>query len=396
MRNPVDHAQDRWYERHMWRYLWSAGLARLADEMVLFALVLLVADRTGSVLLTALTTAGYTLPAVVTGPVLGAWLDRTGRPLLALAGNQFLLAGTALCLVFVPPPGMPLLAVLAGLALPMTSGGFTGMLPRLGVDLPRVTAYDSVLFSATAIVGPALAGGIAFTWSPAVAMVAVCLLGVLGGLCTLRLVLGPAPVSSHPSLVLALRAGARHLVRTAPLRAATVASVLSFAGFGMLVVALPWLVESTGADRSLGGVVMAVLDVGCVISVLALRPHLPRWLPERVLFVTIAAFGVALVPWAFAETIGWLLAFALLAGLVQGPALTSLITARQRYSPPELLGQVSTTGASLKIGAFSLGALLTGLLPQGPGVVVLVVAACQLVAVAAGLVSGRATRAPVP
>lgn len=381
----------------MWRYLSSAGLARLADEMVLFALVLLVADRTESMLLTALTTAGYTLPAVVTGPVLGAWLDRTSRPLVALAGNQFVLAVAAFGLIFVPPLGMPLLALLAGLTLPMTSGGFTSMLPRLGVDLPRVTAYDSMLYSGTAIAGPALAGMIAFTWSPSVAMVVVCVLGVVGGVVTLGLVLEPAPASSHSSLASALRAGTRHLVRTAPLRAATVTSVVSFVGFGMLTVSLPWLIQSTGSDRNLAGVLMGVLDLGCLLSVMALRPYLVRWLPERILFVTIALYGVALVPWAFAGNIGWLFAFALLTGLVQGPTLTSLITARQRYSPPDLLGQVSTTGASLKIGAFSLGALLAGpLLPLGPDVVVLVVAACQFVAVAMGLMAGRATRTPVP
>ncbi|TWP54318.1 MFS transporter [Lentzea tibetensis] len=381
----------------MWRYLSSAGLARLADEMVLFALVLLVADRTESMLLTALTTAGYTLPALVTGPVLGAWLDRTERPLVALAGNQFVLSVAAFGLIFVPPFGMPLLALLAGLTLPMTSGGFTSMLPRLGVDLPRVTAYDSMLYSGTAIAGPALAGTIAFAWSPSLAMVVVCALGAIGGVCTLGLVLAPAPASSHASLASALRAGTRHLVCTAPLRAATVTSVVSFVGFGMLTVSLPWLIGSIGSDRNLAGVLMGVLDLGCLLSVLALRPYLVRWLPERILFVTIALYGVALVPWAFAGNIGWLFAFALLTGLVQGPTLTSLITARQRYSPPDLLGQVSTTGASLKIGAFSLGALLAGpLLPLGPDVVVLVVVACQFVAVAVGLIAGRATRTPVP
>lgn len=371
----------------MWRYLTSAGLARLADEMVVITLALLVWSRTGSELLTGVTTAAYAVPAVVTGPLLGAWLDRTRSPLVALAGNQFLLAVMAVGLIVVPAPAMPVLAFVAGLTLPMTSGGFTSMLPRLGVDLPRVTAYDSMLYSGTAIAGLALASIVAVVWSPAGAMALVSALALAGGLVTLRLVLAPAPPSPHSSLLPALRAGARTLVRTPPLRAATLTSVISFVGFGMLVVTLPVLLPLLRASSDLSGLVLAAFDLGAVLAVLAVRPYLSRWLPERVLFVTVALYGVSFVLWTLAGNLVVLIGLALLAGLVSGPTLAALITARQRYSPPELLGQVSTTGASLKIGAFALGSLLAGvLLSSGtPTTALLVIAALQFVAVGAGL-----------
>lgn len=373
----------------------SAGLARLADEMILIAVVLLVHDRTGSKVLTALTVAGYTLPSVVSGPLLGAWLDRTARPIVALAGNQFVLAAMALGMVFAPAWWVPVLAFVAGVTLPMTSGGFTSMLPRLGGDLARLTPVDSMLYSATAICGPAAVGLIAWWSSSTATMVVICVLAAVGGVCTLRLVLSPAPPPSHPSLVSALRAGARHLVTTPPLRAATVASVVSFVGFGMFVTSLPWVVGAVGADDNLAGVVLGVLDLGCLVSVLVLRKHLARWLPERILFVTIGLFGVSFLALAAAGSFPWLLGLALAAGLASGPTLTALITARQRYSPPGLLGQVSTTGASLKIGAFSLGAVCAGLL-SAPAAVLVVVAGIQFVAVAAGVVSGRVARTAAP
>jgi len=50
------------------------------------------------------------------------------------------------------------------------------------------------------------------------------------------------------------------------------------------------------------------------------------------------------------------------AGLAEAPTLTSIITARQPYTPVELLGQVSTTGASLEIDGFAIGAAVDGLL----------------------------------
>lgn len=371
----------------MWRYLTSAGLARLADEMVVITLALLAWSRTGDELLTGVTTAAYALPAVVTGPLLGAWLDRTRYPLVALAGNQFLLAVMAVGLIVVPAPAMPVLAFVAGLTLPMTSGGFTSMLPRLGVDLPQVTAYDSMLYNGTAITGLALASIVAVVWSPAGAMALVSALAVAGGLVTLRLMLAPAPPSPHSSLLPALRAGARTLARTAPLRAATLTSVISFVGFGMLVVTLPVLLPLLHASSDLSGLVLAAFDLGAVLAVLAVRPYLSRWLPERVLFVTVALYGVSFALWTLAGNLVVLIGLALLAGLVSGPTLAALITARQRYSPPELLGQVSTTGASLKIGAFALGSLLAGVLLSShtPTTALLVIAALQFVAVGAGL-----------
>ena len=49
-----------------------------------------------------------------------------------------------------------------------------------------------------------------------------------------------------------------------------------------------------------------------------------------------------------------------LGGLVDGPGLTATFGARQRWTPPELLGQIFTTAASLKVGAFAIGAALAG------------------------------------
>ncbi|GLZ33729.1 hypothetical protein Lesp02_59170 [Lentzea sp. NBRC 105346] len=376
----------------MWRYLTSAGLARLADEMVLLAVVFLVQERTDSKMLAAVTAAAYTLPSILSGPLLGAWLDRTRRPLIALAGNQFVLATMTLGMVLSPAPWLPVLALVSGVTLPMTSGGFTSMLPRLGGDLARVTAYDSMLFSASAIVGPAAAGVVAAAWSPTAAMVVIAGLAVAGGVVTLGLRLAAPRPSLHDSLLAALRAGTAHLVRMPPLRAATVTSVVSFVGFGMLPVALPWLVQGLGSDRELAGLVFAALDLGILVSVIVLRPYLSRWRPERILFVTTGLYAVSFAAWTLAPDVVWLAALAFLAGLASGPTLTVLITARQRYTPADLLGQVSTTGASLKIGAFSLGAFAAGpLLFHGPVTVVLFVAGIQLVAVLAGLASQPAS-----
>jgi MFS-type transporter involved in bile tolerance (Atg22 family) len=104
----------------------AATLSRPASEMFAVAVVLLVLDRTGRPGLAGAVVAATTLPSVVTGPVLGAWLDRTPRRRVALASNQVL--GASLLAILAAAgraPGWSLLplAALAGITAPLATGG---------------------------------------------------------------------------------------------------------------------------------------------------------------------------------------------------------------------------------------------------------------------------------
>ena len=111
------------------RYAVAASLARVADEMVSVSVVLLVLGRTGDFGLSGAAVAGYTLPAVLTGPLLGAWLAGARRPRLALVANELVLAAVMLGLVItvghVPAPVVIMLTLFAGTSLPLTSAGFS-------------------------------------------------------------------------------------------------------------------------------------------------------------------------------------------------------------------------------------------------------------------------------
>ncbi|WNV88780.1 MFS transporter [Umezawaea sp. Da 62-37] len=367
-------------------YLVSATLTRLADEMVGLALVLFVLLRTDSRALAGATVAAYTVPSIVSGPLLGAWLDRTRRPLVALVGNQLLLAASAAGLLVLVghPVAMLALAFLAGTTLPMSSGGFTSLLPRLAVDLPRATSADALVYLSTALAGPVVVGGLTGLFGVDSTMVAIGALALAGALCTLRLRIPPHAAAVHGSLLHAMRDGVRHLVTTPPLRGATLATTLGYGSVGLLATALPVRVAELGHSESAAGFVWAAVEVGSVVSLLVLRRHLHRWRPERVLYTSIAAYGLVLATWPFASGLVALVGLAVLAGVAQGPTLTSLITARQRYTPAGLLGQVSTTGPSLKIGAFAIGAAVGGTLHDTRAAIV-AVAATQLVAAGLGV-----------
>ena len=109
----------------------AATLARLASEMFPVAVVLLVLGRTGRIALAGAAVAASTLPGVVTGPVLGAWLDRTAHRRAALASNQVVLGASLLAILAAagraPGWALLLLAALAGLTAPLATGGFTSM-----------------------------------------------------------------------------------------------------------------------------------------------------------------------------------------------------------------------------------------------------------------------------
>ena len=74
----------------------GATLSRLSTEMNSVAVVLFVLAETHSPQIAGLTVAASTLPTVVTGPLVGAWLDRSRHRRAAFLASPLLLA-VAMC-----------------------------------------------------------------------------------------------------------------------------------------------------------------------------------------------------------------------------------------------------------------------------------------------------------
>src|SRR3954470_21171866 len=131
------------------QFVLAATFARLADEMFAVGVVLLVLDRTGSPSLAGATVAAATLPGMLSGPVIGAWLDRTGRRSLIYKIDRVLLATVLLGILAAagnaPNVVVPLLAFVTGLTLPVTFTGFTSMIPLIVTEemLPSANAVEA-------------------------------------------------------------------------------------------------------------------------------------------------------------------------------------------------------------------------------------------------------------
>jgi hypothetical protein len=84
--------------------------------------------------------------------------------------------------------------------------------------------------------------------------------------------------------------------------------------------------------------------------------------------------------------------------VVEGPAFAATFATRQRWSPPTLRGQIFTTAASLKLGAFAVGSALAGPALARAGVTGMLVAVggLQLLGVVLGWARGARSRARAP
>lgn len=306
------------------RYLAAAALARLADEMIQPTVVLLTLARNNNPVLAGILVCAFTVPLLCSGPVLGAWLDRTRYRSATLAGGQLMIAAAALGLTFAvgrAPAGIAIgLSVLGGLALPMTSGGFSALIPRLVTDflpdgergpsresvLAKANALDATTFNLGAIAGPAIAA----TLGPSVGMLVIVVLASISAVAASRLPRTasgsrPAdlPVSESGESELhslaaerlrlgeQIRAGLRHILRTPALLGATATSVIGFGSVGALAVVFPLYAEELGAPRTAGGYFLTALEVGALVSTATVGRHLGRRGPERTVFACTALYG---------------------------------------------------------------------------------------------------------
>ena len=394
--------------RALWRYLGGTAASRAGDEMAGPALLLLgfaVTGRpaTGSALL-----AGLTVAAAVGGPVFGALLDRSPRPdrVLALTLSAYALGIIAVAATAgrLPVPLVVLIALAAGLFTPAVAGGWTSQLPRIvtGPVLSRGFALDAMTYSAASLAGPALAAVIAAGLGARTAVVTAAALVVLAIPSACWLSRYPPALAStpRPAPYRQVAAGFAAIVTRRPLLRATVTSVVSYAGIGMLLVCCPLLGAQRLGGSARGALLISAIAAASLIVNSILARHPPRGQPDVRVLVSTLVIGVSMAAAALLTTgaPGWLtMAAVALGGAGEGPQLTALFAVRHRESPEHMRGQIFTTAASLKIGGLAAGAALAGPL-AGRSVTACLLAAAgfELCAAAAYVLIGPPPKAARP
>ncbi|MBO0811537.1 MAG: MFS transporter [Microlunatus sp.] len=390
-------------------YLAGATTARLGDEMTAPALLLLALAATGTTSAGPLLVALLSAAAALGGPLVGGLLDRSGSP-GRLIGWSLLGcgAGIAVIAVFLGPAPLPVVlvtAVAVGLLRPVLSGGWSSQLRHVVDDhrLPRAVGLDAVTFDLAAFAGPGLAGLSALLMGARSAVLAASAL-LLIAVPLARAALPDRRPPDHRSgqLVPALAA----ILRLAALRRATLVSTLSYVGMGLLSTSLPLLSSRVLGDTDVAPLLVAVLaGSGLAANLLInLRRSVPD--PDRLLLATVCVLvpGSALVvlpviidggaPVAILLCVAAMIAV----GMADGPQLAAVLRIRHREAPEQLRAGIFTTGASIKIFGYAIGAGLCGPL-SGRSLTATLLAAtgCQAAAVIGYAVSaGRARVGALP
>jgi hypothetical protein len=379
------------------RFVVSASCARLVNEGLTLAVVLLAIDRSGSTVTAGWLIAVTTFPQLVTGPLLGPVLDRASQPwrLLRLAG----LATAAATLTIVASLGRTPFAVPAAAALliactePLLNGGVSAIAGR-GPWSVRVFAWDSLAYNVAGLAGPALVTLVAVAASPGWALAALGMACAATAVTSLGLsATAPTPTATadRRRLVPAIRL----IVSIAPLRAATVSTTIAFAALGGLPFAVVAAVDRLGRPAADAGVVMTIAAVGGLAGSLAMTRRPAPAHPTRTVLAALAATGMTLVLMAWDSWLVLLVGAAAI-GVLDAPLLVALFTARSEHSPPTLRATVFTVAASAKLAAASVGAVAAGQLLDGraTGAGLAVIGAVHVLAAGAGSVT--LTRWPRP
>lgn len=284
-----------------YRYLYAGQLlSYLGDQLGAVAIAVLVFDRTGSGLLTAVAYAASWLPGVFGGPVTATFADRLPRRRVLIVCDL----ARAVLVALLAVPAMPLPAAIVLLYVAhLWSPPFVAARSAL---MPEVLAGDAyilgnglanVTFQVCQVVGFAVGGVVVAVIGPAPALL---LNATTFGVSALLVVVGvrsrPAPRAEPHGLWADFRAGTRYLMSDPWLRACLLlvwaASAFSFAVEG---VAYPLAVELGGGPRE-AGVLLAASGIGFAVGAVVFTRVLSPARRDRLLSSAAVLSVAVLVP----------------------------------------------------------------------------------------------------
>jgi len=373
-------------------FLVTVSLSRMIATMFNTAGVLLILERTGSAPLAGLTAAAAVVPAAITGPALGAWLDVARRRRALIVFDQLLsvvgLVAIVLLAGHAPNWTVPAVTVIYSVTRPLTQGSFFSSLavvagPEL---LDRASAIEATSLNLAVVVGPVLAGTLAGVIGPAKTVELQAALTVaVAALVAVNPVFDLGRAADRPeSLSHALRTGLRAMARQRVIVITTFTGSLASCSWGLMLVGFPlYAVQTLHSAAHATGYLWAAVAGGSILGTFILhgRPSLRR------VGLSYGTLGLSALLWPLAGSLAAGFALILLTGFLEGPAYSGTIALRQRYAPLAARAQVMTTVTSIQQLMMSAGAAIGGAVHR-PDILIAMFVAVNLVA-AAGALSRR-------
>lgn len=355
--------------------LWGAQIGQVAVPLT--AVTMLHAGAEG----TSLLQTALTLPFVILGLPVGAWLDRVRRRPVMIGADLV----RAAALITVPVAArfgrltmthLLAVVVIQGVATVFFDLGAQSFVKDLapGALLARTNARLATITQAALIGGPPLAGWAAgLLTAPMVLLVmAAGYLWSAGWLSTLTTRERPASDAPRRHLLHEIGEGVTFVARQPVLRTVVIAGSMVNIGIAGVMTLLPVLAltELGWSERTLG-MFLGTGGVGGLIgAVTAVRLADKLGAGRAVLLVGIAVAPLAIaipllgrpVPGPIAA-VGWALVM-----LKVGFDSVLMMTFRQQVTPASLMARVNGTMRVLFTGAVALGAATTGALATASGI----------------------------
>jgi MFS family permease len=354
----------------------SAVLHGLATATAPLALVLLVAQRTGSYAGAGIVSATYIVINGVLAPVWGRCVDRRGPtrtllPLAVAAPIAFALL-VALAIADAPTGALATAAGLAGAGQAPVTSTLRSMWARLvshPTDMQAANALQSMMYDLFSLTGPPLGGALVALASPEVAIAfAACALL----LADLTFALAPPVRAWRPP-----PAGGSDLLgalRSDGLRTLVACALPAGLAIGIVEIAAPAFADERG-EGAAGAIALAGLAAGGIVGAYVYGAVSWR-LPAVARYMRLAAgLTAALALAATAGSLAMLAALLFVAGLMVGPITTTIIGLLDDVVPAEARTEAFTWVITAFTAGVAAGLTIGGALHEAAGTGLTLVAA---------------------
>ena len=360
------------HNRDFLTLLVSQSVSAVGDAVSATAFPLLVLALTGSGLVMGIVGAINTGADFLMGTIAGAMADRGDRKRMMLVsdfGRAFFTALIPLSDFLHGPTMLVILLVTAPLAIlrGFFRAGYLAAMPNLvgRSQLARGNGILETAFSASFIVGPALAGFLVTAIGPGPTLAVDALsfaISALGLLLIHREMKAPADRPSS-RIVDDIREGvvyvATHpVLRTVILLFATTSAVLTPVAAAMTFRIVRDLGESPGAF----GLTLTGLGVGTMVGALLASRLGHAANVARVGVLAVFVMGVPLIAAAAIPSLVAITVLSALSGAGEAALVVLYISVRAANSPDALLGRIASTARVIALGLMPIGSLVGGVL----------------------------------
>jgi MFS family permease len=367
---PIDQPLSR--NRDFATLLVSQTVSAVGDAASATAMPLLVFALTGSGLAMGIVGALETGADFVMGTIAGAMADRGDRKRMMFGadlGRAILTALIPLVYLVHGPTMIAILLVSGPLAIlrGFFRAGYLASMPNLvgRSQLARGNGILETAFSASFIVGPALAGFLVTVIGPGptlavdAASFAISSLGLF--------LIGrdlKAPTDRPPSRIVDdIREGVVYVARNSVLRTVILLFATTSAVLAPVAAAMTFrIVRDLGQSPAAFGLTLTGLGIGTLAGSLYATRLGRETNVARVLVLAVVLMGAPLIAAAVIGSLPMLIVLTAIAGAGEAALTVVYISVRAANSPDQLVGRVASTARVMALGLMPIGSLIGGIL----------------------------------